>query len=149
MSNPVRQPLKENCTEDLQVIYRNVVATLKNRHDNNDIATAKAFFVSLPKTNIDIHITYYNAFEYLYSNFGGEIVFNPRKAAAKNQQRVYAGVCPITFNGGPVSRMQRMKKLNELGISDKRRRKKADNDDNRSLSSEQNSLEGNIDEFPI
>jgi hypothetical protein len=139
MRNPVRQPLKENCAQDFQIIFRNVVATLKNRHDNNDIAATKVFFQSLPKTNEDIHPSYFNTFEYLYSNFGGEIVFNPKKAAVQNQRREYSGLCSITFNGGPVSRIQRMKKLKELGIDEQRKRKKTDNNDN------DNNYEGNND----
>lgn len=145
MRNPVRQPLKENCAQEFHIIYRNVVATLKNRNDYNDIATTKVFFQSLPKTNEDIHPSYFNAFEYLHSNFGGEIVFNPKKAAVQNQRREYSGLCPITFNGGPVSRIQRMKKLKELGINEQRKRKKADNNDNDSLSYQENNYEGRDD----
>jgi hypothetical protein len=149
MREPIRQPLKENCVGDFQIIYQNVVATLKNRQDHNYIASTKAFFKSLPKTNADIHPSYFNALEYLYSNFGGEIVFNPRKATAQNQAREYSGLCPITYNGGPVSRIQRLKKLQELGMNEqrRRRRKNADNNDNESLSSEPNGLEGNNDVF--
>jgi hypothetical protein len=149
MKNPIRQPLKENCGEELQLIFRSIKNTLKNRLDEKYIPTIRAFFHSLPKTNENIHFSYYNALEYLFTSFGGDIMFSPRSAnvALKQQTRTYSGMCPITFSGGPISRTQRERKLKELGLFNRRKRKRAndiDEDSTLSAQEEEEISEGNI-----
>lgn len=114
--NLKRQRIRESTTKDLLDIYNNICQTLRNRHDEQYIEAHKTFFDSIPKSDGENHISYFNSLKYLFEKYGGDIKFAVKSKILQGPLVIEDGIGPITFNGSLVSYSERRKLLEAEGL---------------------------------
>ena len=127
LQNSSRQKQKKTFMAKLRRIRRSIKATLRNRCDEKHWPSHDQFFKSLPRSEHEVHPTYYNALSHLMTHYGGGVVFPPVAASVPCDAQASDYICPITFRNGPVSAAEREKVLTELELHkplQKRRKKK-------------------------
>ena len=74
-----------------------------------------SFFSSFPKTDDEVHQSYYNVLLLLFENFGGDKKLRPQPPQQREPLFAEDGIGPVTWEGGPVSKAERIKLLTGLG----------------------------------
>jgi hypothetical protein len=117
LGKALRQDLKKDFLNKIDVVRRNILKTLTNRCDKDKHwSSHNNFLNSLPKRKEEAHSSYYNALSFLKTTYGGKVVVPPTPLQVPRAVQASDFICPISFTASPVPAKERIKVLSAMGL---------------------------------